>query len=468
MLVLNGFLPYLSASTQVLKSISGVFKPCEISAVMGPSGSGKSTLLNILSGYIANTRNISGDIEVNHTRKRSYILQEENLHGLLTVDESMMFSINVKTGFQRKIAEKKKKVKSVLDNLGLNYQKNAFVRDLSGGQLKRLSIAQELVDDPLVLFLDEPTTGLDSSSATFCIQVLKKLALQGRTIICTIHTPSALLFKQFDHLYALAEGRCIYQGSSLNLIPFLSECGLTCPESYNVPDFLMEIANGEYGTQNEQLTEKIFNGENENFRRAESSKLTYEEFDMSPPNDLLSSSNFFEQLWYLIMRNFLILYRDKMILWLRLAIHIVVAVSVGAFFVNVGSEASKIFSNFKMIYAMTMFLVYTGFYSMVTRFPLENSTIKREHFNNWYSTCAYNMATTIADVPLTIICTTLFVIILYAMTSQPLDEFRFTTLLNLEIFVCFVAQGFGMMIGSFFSLMVACFFYFFCIHINNL
>lgn len=365
-----------------MKNVNGEFRSCELSAIIGPSGSGKTTLLNILSGFV--NKNVYGAIRINgqdrvddsFKKQSTYIMQEENLHSLLTVHEAMTFAVKFKTGNEMTKQERQVKIISILKTLGLDGKLNDFSGDLSGGEQKRLSIALELVDDPTILFLDEPTTGLDSSSSTQCIKLLKKLAQQGKTIVCTIHTPSALLFEMFDHLYALADGYCIYQGSSYNLVPFLKELDLVCPEVYNPADFLLEIATNEYGKQNSRLTQKVNNGLNDQFRNSSNNNNNNNEDDTVLMRDHKAasiatkqnySSSFAAQFIQLLWRNLLFSKRDKMLTLIRLAVHLIVGFMIGSLYFGIGNEAKQIFNIFRFVAIAVGFLAYSGFYSLMVR-----------------------------------------------------------------------------------------------------
>lgn len=103
--------------------------------------------------------------------------------------------------------------------------------------------------------------GLDDLSSSQCIALLKMLAAGGRTVICSIHTPSAKIFEMFDKVYVLAEGQCIYQGSGANIVPYMNHLGLSCPLTYNPADFIIEVACHEYGNNyQDRMVEAVCNG----------------------------------------------------------------------------------------------------------------------------------------------------------------------------------------------------------------
>lgn len=149
----------------------------------------------------------------------------------------MMMACRLKLKHSVEQIDQKMRINEILTSLSLSHRKESTASTLSGGERKRLSIALELVTNPSIMFLDEPTSGLDEVTAASCIRLLRRLAHEDRTIICTIHQPSAAMFEQFDDMYLLAQGHCVYQGSPKTLIPFLTSENFTCPKYNNPADY---------------------------------------------------------------------------------------------------------------------------------------------------------------------------------------------------------------------------------------
>ncbi|MCD7469498.1 hypothetical protein HAX54_008596 [Datura stramonium] len=167
---------------RLLNGLTGYAEPGRIMAIMGSfSGSGKSTLLDTLAGRLSGNLVMTGNILLNGKKRRldhhgyvAYVTQEDVLMGTLTVRETIEYSAQLRLPSNMTREEVKEMVGNVISEMGLedcaeNLIGNWHLRGISGGEKKRLSIALEIITQPQLLFLDEPTTGLDSASAYFVV-----------------------------------------------------------------------------------------------------------------------------------------------------------------------------------------------------------------------------------------------------------------------------------------------------------
>jgi len=244
--------------------------------IMGGSGSGKSTLLNVLNG---NLRPSKGAVTINgidvHAQADSirgvigHISQDDLLIEELTVFENLFFNAKLCFG-DRSREEIEKRVLAMLQSLGLFETKDlkvgsALDKTISGGQRKRLNIALELIREPSILFVDEPTSGLSSRDSEHIMDLLKELALKGRIIFTVIHQPSSDIFKLFDRLLLMdQEGHPVYYGDPVDAVVYFkkvtghadSEMG-QCEACGNVnPEQIFNILEAkivdEYGNETDQ------------------------------------------------------------------------------------------------------------------------------------------------------------------------------------------------------------------------
>ncbi|VDP23832.1 unnamed protein product [Schistosoma margrebowiei] len=170
----------------------------------------------------------------------------------LTIRENITFSATLRLPRCTAARERDEKVSSVIEELGLTSVADRIIGTqstcgVSGGERKRTCIGIELVNDPLVLFLDEPTTGLDSYTAGTVIQTLRRLADSGRTIVFSIHQPKYSIYRRFDRLTIISNGQMIYHGpGGQKPILHFENCGYFIEGHNNPADFFMDILHGEF------------------------------------------------------------------------------------------------------------------------------------------------------------------------------------------------------------------------------
>ncbi len=218
-----------------LRDVSLSEGPGHLIGIMGGSGAGKTTLLNVLAGIESPSK---GEVLINgvniHTQQENiqgvigYVAQDDLLIEELSVYENLYY--NAKLCFKELTEEELvKTVNNVLASLGLEHIKhikvgNVLNKKISGGQRKRLNIALELIREPAVLFVDEPTSGLSSRDSENVIDLLKELSLKGKLIFVVIHQPSSDIYKMFDKLVILDTGGYqIYYGNPVEAVIYFKK-----------------------------------------------------------------------------------------------------------------------------------------------------------------------------------------------------------------------------------------------------
>jgi ABC-type multidrug transport system ATPase subunit/uncharacterized tellurite resistance protein B-like protein len=261
-----------------LRNVSFAEKQGKLVGIMGASGAGKTTLLNIMAGINKPTE---GEIRINGVNFHGeegeeklkgvvgYIPQDDLLIEELTVFQNLYY--NAKLCFKDKEEDEiKQLVNKTLYNLGLGDIKDLKVGSplnklISGGQRKRLNIALELIREPAILFVDEPTSGLSSRDSENVMDLLRELTLKGKLIFVVIHQPSSEIYKMFDNMIILDEGGyMVYYGNPVEGVMYFkrldaqinSEVG-ECPTCGNVnPELIFNIMEARVVDEYGQYTDK--------------------------------------------------------------------------------------------------------------------------------------------------------------------------------------------------------------------
>lgn len=241
---------------QLLHQISGYVESGCLMALMGASGAGKSTLLDILCSR-KTTGTVTGSILADgrsigdwFKTGTGYCEQLDIHEPTQTVREALRFSAYLRQPYNVSQEEKDGYVEELILLLEMEDFSNALIgttqHGLSIEERKRLSIGVELAAKPeVLLFLDEPTSGLDSQSAINILRLLRQLADSGQAIICTIHQPNSSVFRLFDRLLLLSEGRTIFFGPTVELEGYFADHGALCPPDVNIAEFMLRVLDNE-------------------------------------------------------------------------------------------------------------------------------------------------------------------------------------------------------------------------------
>ncbi|XP_051471574.1 ATP-binding cassette sub-family G member 5 isoform X2 [Apus apus] len=250
---------------QILKDVSFHIESGQMMGILGNSGSGKTTLLDAISGRLGHKDNFIGEVYVNGRQLKreqfrdcfSYVPQSDTLLSFLTVQESLTYTalLTLKKCSNDFI---KKKVAAVMAELSLSHIADKVIGSrifvgISGGERRRVSIAAQLLQDPKVMLLDEPTTGLDCLTANQIVSLLSELAHRDRIVIITIHQPRSELFRLFDQIAIMSFGEMTFCGNPMEMITFFSSCGYSCPEQSNPFDFFVDLTSVDTRSKEREL-----------------------------------------------------------------------------------------------------------------------------------------------------------------------------------------------------------------------
>uniref|UniRef100_A0AAQ4S734 ABC transporter domain-containing protein n=2 Tax=Gasterosteus aculeatus aculeatus TaxID=481459 RepID=A0AAQ4S734_GASAC len=423
----------------ILNNVSGIMRP-GMNAIMGATGSGKTSLLDVIAGrkdpvglkhgkVMVDGKAVSADLRLSS----AYVVQDDILMGTLSVRENLLFSANLRLDRrQHSSADKNNRVDAIIRDLGLTDCADTkigteFLRGVSGGERKRCSIGMELITSPSLLFLDEPTTGLDSNTANSIINLLNKLSRRGKTVIFSIHQPRYSIFKQFDHLTLLHKGEVVYAGAAAQALEYFTNLGYQIEAFNNPADFFMDITNGEIKSTLVSLTaEQDKNPLANVYRQSQLGRNVLEELDhvnqsisdgASGPDEAADyATSFLYQLRVVCGRTVRNSLRNPQTSYAQLALNVFFAILVGLIYYQMPLTLPEALQNRSGAFFFLIINMVFGNLSAVELFINERAIFIHENSSGYYRTSVYFLSKIFADlIPNRIIPIFVFSAIAYYM-----------------------------------------------------
>ncbi|PIC42840.1 hypothetical protein B9Z55_009784 [Caenorhabditis nigoni] len=428
------------AGRVLLNGVSGCAVPGEVIALMGASGAGKTTLLNTLLQRNLKGLEVEGEILVNGqnigkgvTSVSAYVQQEDLFMGTLTVKEHLDIQAKLRLPPGTSSSERTKRVEEVMKEMLLEKPKNSRIgipgikKGISGGEMKRLAFATEMINNPPIIFCDEPTTGLDSHMSLQVVKTLEAMAMEkGKTIICTIHQPSSEVFEIFDKVVFLAQGRIAFHGAIDEAIHHFSACGYQVPDHTNPADYFIDtlaIRPSEAETCKKRCQELCDKFEKSIYheRLLKLMDQTEDVRAMTPHH----SASYFVLLAALFHRYMLDNIRNPAIMKAKLIQKLFMGIFIGLLFYGLDVDQDGLAGYKGALFYYISELTYSTIFGIQAFMPADYPPLVREYDDRIYPISAYYIAKILSFLPIFTVDGIVLVLASYFFVGFPINFVTF-------------------------------------------
>ncbi|XP_063700042.1 protein brown [Culicoides brevitarsis] len=459
---LNVFRRALLKDVLVLDNVNGRIESGSLVAVIGSSGCGKTSLLAAIAQRIQH--DVTGDIFINQQlvdqqemRSMSgYVPQSDISIPTITPFEHLYFMLQFKNCGNLTSDEKKQKIHEILRSLSLAKTETTPIKSLSGGEKRKLLLATSLIFDPLILFCDEITTGLDSFQASSVTQSLRSLVgldenenrSQARAVICSVHQPSSSLFHLFSHLILMSNGKIVFQGRIEEAVEVFEKAGMACPKMYNPAEFYVKMVSQD---RNALKLERVSNVSDEKLN--ESTNDIRCQFLNS---NLISSSNgrvnWFKQLFLLMLRSILSGSRNYKTYLIQSLLYLSTPFVIGILYSNVSPNSQASIQDINgAFFNLITEMIFTYAYYVVFLIPEQYSLLRRETGEELYTFSAYYVSKTLILIPKVVIETFIFMAIVCFLTPFNIDLLTFCKICVTLILASITSIAYGFSLAGVFE-----------------
>lgn len=484
-------------NTQILKNISGSIKPGESLAILGGSGSGKTTFLNYLSkrstkegltkvkgnvDFIYNQQEMNNDY-INMT---GYVTQDDILQPFLTPNQIFKFGVDLKMS-QLNQTQKDNLINKLIEDLMLDKCKDTMIGDveikgISGGERKRTAIGYELITDPKILFLDEPTTGLDSVTAKNVIEIiLKEAKIKKRIVIFTIHQPSSSIFSLFDNVMVLVNGFNVYSGKRRNILSFYSKFNLICPTHANPAEFIISatkvlsresiISQKEEEFDESNLRICVSDEDELYIKMRDENEIAYNLIDKEEKiekiedvelnsinhNQTLSfltrskkKPGFLNELSILLKREYISLLKNPLVFWARLGTAFLNSLLIISTFINLGKGDTSFIDRQSLLFFTVNLNISINLQLSLLVFIKDKVFFYKENENNMYNLSNYILSKFIINLPGQVLITIMQGLIIYFSCNLNMNQwYKFPEFLLILFLSSVLSSFYGLFLSSF-------------------